>query len=297
MAAGRGGGWLLVDRLGGSHQCQLFLTPPVAPANRKRSPTSCRTAEGYICLLKRAARGFGAMRSGSTGSRSWLRLALIDGRRPAGEPDVRLKAIEDRLDRLAIRPTRSKVCFSRLPRWSLPRSARPRRGASWAICAKTSASVKRRSQEIGIRVRTAQRSRPKYTRRDCSIRSSSRRRRSARREPSRQRDRIRFCKPSALVIFGLPSALSSSPPQRAIVRSTIGTIRRGASGSGPMDLTQQGFAMVAKKQKPKSKGPSSPAQSSSPVRSAVLGTVLNIVATIATFGSVLLCLVVAKHFA
>jgi hypothetical protein len=63
-----------------------------------------------------------------------------------------------------------------------------------------------------------------------------------------------------------------------------------------MDLTQQGSAMAAKKQKPKSKGPSSPAQSSSPVRSAVLGTVLNMVATIATFGSVLLCLVVAKHF-
>jgi hypothetical protein len=52
--------------------------------------------------------------------------------------------------------------------------------------------------------------------------------------------------------------------------------------------------MAAKRQKPKSK--SSPlAQSRSPVRSAVLGTVLNMAATIATFGSVLLCLVVAKH--
>jgi hypothetical protein len=62
-----------------------------------------------------------------------------------------------------------------------------------------------------------------------------------------------------------------------------------------MDPTGSG-QMAAKKQKSKSKEPSSPAQSSSPVRSAVLGTVLNMTATIATFGSVLLCLVVAKHF-
>jgi hypothetical protein len=51
-----------------------------------------------------------------------------------------------------------------------------------------------------------------------------------------------------------------------------------------------------KKQKSNSKKPSLPAQSSLAVRSAVLGTVLNMFATIATFGSVLLCLVVAKHF-
>jgi hypothetical protein len=50
--------------------------------------------------------------------------------------------------------------------------------------------------------------------------------------------------------------------------------------------------MAAKKQKAKNK----PAQSRSPVLSAVIGTVLNMVATAATLGSVLLCLVVAKHF-
>jgi hypothetical protein len=54
--------------------------------------------------------------------------------------------------------------------------------------------------------------------------------------------------------------------------------------------------MTTKKQKPKSKKPSSPpAQNRSPIRLAVVGTVLNMAATIATFGSVLLCLVVAKH--
>jgi hypothetical protein len=53
--------------------------------------------------------------------------------------------------------------------------------------------------------------------------------------------------------------------------------------------------MAAKGQKPKSKKPSPAAQNRSPIRSAVLGTVLNMAATIATFGSVLLCLVVAKH--
>jgi hypothetical protein len=54
--------------------------------------------------------------------------------------------------------------------------------------------------------------------------------------------------------------------------------------------------MAAKKQKTKSKRPSPPVQSSSRVRSALIGTVLNMVATVATLGSVLLCLVVAKHF-
>jgi hypothetical protein len=52
---------------------------------------------------------------------------------------------------------------------------------------------------------------------------------------------------------------------------------------------------MAKKQKTKSKRPP-PVQSSSRVRSALIATVLNMVATVAMFGSVLLCLVVAKHF-
>ena len=38
------------------------------------------------------------------------------------------------------------------------------------------------------------------------------------------------------------------------------------------------------------------AQKSSPLRSALIGTVFNMAATTATFGAVLLCLVVAKHF-
>lgn len=53
---------------------------------------------------------------------------------------------------------------------------------------------------------------------------------------------------------------------------------------------------MAKKQKAKNKKPSPPAQSRSPIGSAVIGTVLNMAATLATFGSVLLCLIVAKHF-
>jgi hypothetical protein len=53
--------------------------------------------------------------------------------------------------------------------------------------------------------------------------------------------------------------------------------------------------MVAKKQKAQCKRPSPPVQSSSQVRSALIGTMLNMAATVATFGSVLLCLVVAKH--
>ena len=39
------------------------------------------------------------------------------------------------------------------------------------------------------------------------------------------------------------------------------------------------------------------AQNSSPLRSALIGTVFNMAATTATFGAVLLCLVVAKHLA
>jgi hypothetical protein len=54
--------------------------------------------------------------------------------------------------------------------------------------------------------------------------------------------------------------------------------------------------MAAKKQKTKSKRPSPPAQSSSRVQSALIGTVLNMMATAATFGSVVLCLIVVKHF-
>jgi hypothetical protein len=52
--------------------------------------------------------------------------------------------------------------------------------------------------------------------------------------------------------------------------------------------------MAAKKQKAKNYKP--PAQSSRPFRSVVIGTVLNMSATLAASGSVLLCLVVAKHF-
>jgi hypothetical protein len=43
---------------------------------------------------------------------------------------------------------------------------------------------------------------------------------------------VEFCKPSASVIFSLPSALSSLPPRRAMVRPTIGTNPRGSVGSG-----------------------------------------------------------------
>ena len=57
--------------------------------------------------------------------------------------------------------------------------------------------------------------------------------------------------------------------------------------------------MPAKKQKANSnKRKAQPvAQKSSPLRSALIGTVFNMAATTATFGAVLLCLVVAKHFA
>jgi hypothetical protein len=55
--------------------------------------------------------------------------------------------------------------------------------------------------------------------------------------------------------------------------------------------------MAAKRQNAKSKRPSPSAQSSSRVRSAIIGTMFNMVASIATFGAVLLCLIVAKHFA
>jgi hypothetical protein len=53
--------------------------------------------------------------------------------------------------------------------------------------------------------------------------------------------------------------------------------------------------MAPKGQKSKSKKLSPAAQNRSPIRSAVLATVLNMAATIITFGSVLLCMVVAKH--
>jgi hypothetical protein len=54
--------------------------------------------------------------------------------------------------------------------------------------------------------------------------------------------------------------------------------------------------MAAKKQKTNSKRPSPPAQSSSRVRTAIVGTMFNVVATAATFGTGMLCLIVAKHF-
>jgi len=49
--------------------------------------------------------------------------------------------------------------------------------------------------------------------------------------------------------------------------------------------------MATKKQKAKQR----PAQSRSPILWAVIGTVLNMAATAATLGSVLLCQVIAKH--
>jgi hypothetical protein len=73
-------------------------------------------------------------------------------------------------------------------------------------------------------------------------------------------------------------------------------IRRGASRVRSKDLTQQDLQMPIKKQKAKNIKPSPQAQSRSPIGSAVVGTMFNMVATTATFGSVLLCLFVAKHF-
>lgn len=51
--------------------------------------------------------------------------------------------------------------------------------------------------------------------------------------------------------------------------------------------------MAAKKKKTKPQ----PAQSRSPILSAVIGTVFNMAAMAATSGAVLLCLVIAKHLA
>jgi hypothetical protein len=59
-----------------------------------------------------------------------------------------------------------------------------------------------------------------------------------------------------------------------------------------MDLTRQNLQMAKKKQKAKK---SQPARSRSPLLSAMIGTVFNMTATIATFGSVLLYLIAAKH--
>jgi hypothetical protein len=53
--------------------------------------------------------------------------------------------------------------------------------------------------------------------------------------------------------------------------------------------------MATKKQKAINNKPSPP-QSGSSLRSTVIGTTFNMVATLATFGFVLLCLIVAKHF-
>jgi hypothetical protein len=53
---------------------------------------------------------------------------------------------------------------------------------------------------------------------------------------------------------------------------------------------------MAKKQKAKSKKLVPTAQSGSSLRSTIIGTMFNMVATTATFGSVLLCLIVAKRF-
>ncbi len=56
--------------------------------------------------------------------------------------------------------------------------------------------------------------------------------------------------------------------------------------------------MAAKKQKASSsKRKAQPvAQTSSPLRSALIGTMFNMAATTATFGSVLLCLIAANRF-
>jgi hypothetical protein len=58
-----------------------------------------------------------------------------------------------------------------------------------------------------------------------------------------------------------------------------------------MDLTRQDLQMAMKKQKAKK---SQPAKSRSPT--AMIGTVFNMTVTLAAFGSVLLYLIVAKHF-
>jgi hypothetical protein len=51
--------------------------------------------------------------------------------------------------------------------------------------------------------------------------------------------------------------------------------------------------MAAKKQRKK---PGSPAQSRSSFRPVIINAVFNMAATAATFGAVLLCLILAKHF-
>jgi len=60
-----------------------------------------------------------------------------------------------------------------------------------------------------------------------------------------------------------------------------------------MDLTRQDLQMATKTQKAKK---SQAPKSGSPLLSAMIGTVFNMTATIATFGSVLLYLIAAKHF-
>jgi hypothetical protein len=52
--------------------------------------------------------------------------------------------------------------------------------------------------------------------------------------------------------------------------------------------------MATKKQKAKSKQP--PVQSRSAIGLAMISTTFNMAATLATFGSALLCLIIAKHF-
>jgi hypothetical protein len=60
-----------------------------------------------------------------------------------------------------------------------------------------------------------------------------------------------------------------------------------------MDLTRQDLQMATKKQKAEK---SQPPKSRSPLLSTMIGTVFNMTATIATFGSVLLYLIAARHF-
>ena len=53
--------------------------------------------------------------------------------------------------------------------------------------------------------------------------------------------------------------------------------------------------MAAKRTNTKSKKPAPAARYRSRIRSAAIGSAFNMVATTASFGSVLLCLIIAKH--
>jgi hypothetical protein len=63
----------------------------------------------------------------------------------------------------------------------------------------------------------------------------------------------------------------------------------------PFGLTQQDLQMAAQK-KTKNRKPPPPTQARSTIGSAVIGTMFNMVATTVSLASVLLCLIVARHF-